>query len=187
MSRQVLGIVVVVLGLGGIATGCSYSRFVAQEENLSAQWGQVEHLLQRRSDLIPNLVETTKGLAQQQGDLFQSIADARTKMAGAATPSEKMAAASAESSAIGRLLVVVENDPTLKSDQTFLRTQNELVVTDNRIAAERKRYNDRARDYNTIRRTFPHNLTAALFGFKEYPYFDAPDSAKTVPSVDSKK
>jgi len=158
-----------------------------QEESVKAQWGQVENLLQRRSDLIPNLVETTKGFAQQEKDVFQSVADARARMAGAGTPSEKMAAASAESSALTRLLVVVENYPQLKSDQTFLRLQDELAGTENRIASERKRYNDRARDYNTTRRTFPNNLMASLFGFKEYPYFDAPDGAKTVPSVNFKK
>jgi LemA protein len=187
MSKQVLGILVVVLALGGVATGCSYNKFVMKDQAVKAQWAQVENQLQRRNDLIPNLVETTKGFAQQEKDVFQSVADARAKMAGATTTGEKIAAANAESSALARLLLVVENYPQLKSDQTFLRLQDELAGTENRLAAERGRYNDRARDYNTARESFPSNLTAGIFGFKEHPYFEAPDSAKAVPSVNFKK
>ena len=108
-------------------SGCSYNTFTTQEEAIKGQWGQVEILLQRRHDLIPNLVETTKGFAQQEKDVFQSIADARAKMAGAATPAEKMAAANAETSALARLLVVVEDYPQLKSDETFARLMDELA------------------------------------------------------------
>jgi LemA protein len=184
MIQRVLGVVVVVLVFGGIAAGCSYNKFTSQEEALKAQWGQVENQLQRRNDLIPNLVETTKGFAQQEKDVFQSVADARAKMAGASTPTETIAAANAESSALSRLILLVENYPQLKSDQTFLTLMTQLEGTENRIAAERLRYNDRVREYNQTRRAFPANITAAVFGFKEYPYFDAPASAEAVPKVD---
>jgi LemA protein len=166
------------------ASGCSYNRFTAQEEAIKAQWGQVENQLQRRNDLIPNLVETVKGFAQQERDVFEAIANARAQMAGATTPAEQIAAANAESSALGRLLVVVENYPDLKSNDTFARLMDELAGTENRLATERMRYNERLQEYNTLRRRFPSNLTAAVFGFEEYPYFDAPESAEAAPSVD---
>jgi LemA protein len=169
------------------ASGCSYNKFTTQEEAIKAQWGQVENQLQRRHDLIPNLVETVKGYAQQERDVFQAVADARAKMAGATTPAEKIAGANAESSALARLLVVVENYPQLKSNENFARLQDELAGTENRIATERMRYNERVQDYNTQRRKFPSNVTAKVFGFKEYPYFDAPADSKAAPKVDFKK
>jgi len=182
---KIIGVVVVVLLIGGIMSGCgTYNSFTRQEEAIKAEWSQVENQLQRRSDLIPNLVETTKGFAQQEQDVFKAVADARAKMAGAGTPSEKMAAANAESSALARLLVVVENYPQLKSDQTFMRLMDELSNTENRIAVARMRFNETTRTYNQTRRAFPANITASLFGFKEYPYFDAPESALTAPKVD---
>ena len=182
---RIVGIVVVVILLAGLANGCStYNRFTRQEEEIKTAWSQVENQLQRRSDLIPNLVETTKGLAQQEKDVFQGIADARAKMAGATTVNEKVAAANAESSALARLLVVVENYPQIKSDQAFLRLMDELSNSENMIAVARMRFNDATKEYNQTRRAFPANLTAMLFGFKEYAYFDAPESVKTVPKVD---
>ncbi len=184
MGRMIgLVLVVIVVGLAGTA-GCSYNRFATQEEAIKGQWGQVEVLLQRRSDLIPNLVETTKGLAQQEKDVFQAVADARAKMAGASTPEQKIEAAQAESSALARLLVVVENYPNIKSDQAYIRLMDQLEGSENRISAERGRYNERITEYNQNRRRFPANITANLFGFKEYPYFAAPAEAKTVPKVD---
>ena len=177
----------VVVGLVGAAvatSGCSYNRFVSQEEGIKAQWSQVENQLQRRNDLIPNLVESTKGFAQQERDVFQAIADSRAKLAGASTPDEKMVAANAQSSALARLLVVVENYPTLKSDATFARLMDELAGTENRIAVERMRYNETVQAYNTSRRQFPSNMTAGIFGFKEYQLFQAPESAKQAPKVD---
>src|SRR5690349_5718790 len=185
---KIVGLVVLlaVVGLGGSAA-CSYNKFATQEEGIKGQWGQVEVLLQRRSDLIPNLVETTKGLAQQEKDVFQAIADARAKMAGASTPEQKIAASQAESSALARLLVVVENYPTIKSDQAFIRLMDQLEGSENRISAERGRYNAQITEYNQQRRRFPANITASLLGFKEYPYFEAPESARTVPKVDFKK
>ena len=167
--------------------GCSYNKFTAQEEGIKGQWGQVEVQLQRRHDLIPNLVETTKAFAQQERDVYQSIADARAKMAGATTPAEKIAAANAESSALARLMVVVENYPQLKSNETFARLMDELAGTENRISSERGRYNAKIQEYNTTRRKFPSNITAGVFGFKEYPYFEAPADSKGAPKVDFKK
>ena len=149
--------VLVVLGLVGAAaatSGCSYNKFVSQEEGIKTQWAQVENQLQRRNDLIPNLVESTKGFAQQERDVFQAIADSRAKLAGASTPDQKMAAANEQSSALARLLVVVENYPTLKSDATFARLMDELAGTENRIAVERMRYNETVQAYNTARRSF---------------------------------
>jgi len=181
-QRRIVGIALVV-ALVGAGSGCSYNRFTTQEEAIKGAWGQVENDLQRRNDLIPNLVETVKGYAQQERDVFQAVADARAKMAGATTPADKIAAANAESSALGRLLVVVENYPQLKSNETFARLMDELAGTENRLATARMRYNDRILEYNTLRRKFPSNVTAKMFGFKEYPYFDAPPSAEVAPKV----
>lgn len=171
-------------GVVAASAGCSYNRFVSQEETIRAQWAQVENQLQRRNDLIPNLVETTKAFAQQERDVFQAVADSRARLAGATTPAEKIAAANEQSTALARLLAVVENYPTLKSDATFARLMDELAGTENRIAVERMRYNEAVQAYNTSRRQFPSNITAAIFGFKEYPLFQAPEAARQVPKVD---
>ena len=170
-----------------LLAGCSYNKFTAKEEEVKAQWAQVDNQLQRRNDLIPNLVETVKGFAQQEQTVFGQIADARARMAGAQTPEQKIEAANAETSALGRLFVVVENYPQLKSDAQFARLMDELSGTENRLAVERMRYNDRVREYDTMRRQFPANITAKMFGFKEYPYFQAPPDARAVPKVDFKK
>ena len=171
-----------------IVSGCSYNKFTANEEAIKAQWAQVENQLQRRNDLIPNLVESVKGFAAQESSVFGAIADARAKMAGAQTPTEKISAANAETSALGRLFVVVENYPNLKSDAQFARLMDELAGTENRLSVERMRYNDKVREFETLRRQFPSNVTAKLFGFKEnHPYFQAPADARAVPKVDFKK
>jgi LemA protein len=178
------------IGIVGLSTmaiassGCSYNTFVSQEETIKTQWAQVENQLQRRNDLIPNLVETAKGYAQQERDVFGAIADSRAKLAGAQTPEQRMAAANEQSAALARLLVVVENYPDLKSNQTFARLMDELAGTENRLAVERMRYNEAVQAYNTQRRSFPSNITAGIFGFKEHPLFQAPESAKQVPKVD---
>jgi LemA protein len=165
------------------SSGCSYNRFVSQEEAIKTQWSQVENQLQRRNDLIPNLVETTKGIAQQEKDVFGQIADSRAKMAGARTPEEQIQAANEQSAALARLLVVVENYPQLRSSESFNRLMDELSGTENRIAVERMRYNERVQEYNVARRQFPSNITASIFGFKEYPLFNAPPAAEQVPKV----
>ena len=164
-------------------SGCSYNRFVGQEEAIKAQWAQVENQLQRRNDLIPNLVETVRGYAQQEKDVFGQIADSRSKLAGARTPEDQIKAANEQSAALARLLVISENYPQLRSNESFNRLMDELSGTENRIAVERMRYNERVQEYNTARRRFPANLTAGIFGFKEYPLFNAPPEAERVPRV----
>src|SRR6266545_4402176 len=168
-------------------TGCSYNKFVGQEEAIKAQWAQVESQLQRRNDLIPNLVETTKGFAQHEESVYKDIADARAKLLAAKSPEETIAAANQQTSALGRLLAVVENYPNLKANEQFNRMMDELAGTENRLAIERMRYNERIQEYNTTRRRFPSNMTAKVFGFKEYPYYAAPPSSQAVPRVDFKK
>lgn len=169
------------------ASGCSYNRFVGEEEAIKAQWAQVENQLQRRNDLIPNLVETTKGFAQHEEGIYKELAEARAKLSGAKSPEEQIAAANQQSQALGRLLVVVENYPQLKANEQFNRLMDELSGTENRIAVERMRYNETVQKYNTSRRRFPANVTAKMFGFKEYPLFQAPADAKQVPKVDFKR
>ena len=181
--KRLVMTMLVVGAIGASASGCSYNRFTTQEEAIKGQWAQVENQLQRRSDLIPNLVETTKGYAQQEKDIFIAVADARAKMAGATTPAQKIEAANQESSALARLLVAVENYPQLKSDAIFARLMDDLAGTENRLATERGRYNDRVREYNTDRRKFPGNITAKMFSFVEYPYFEVAADAKAVPKV----
>jgi LemA protein len=167
--------------------GCSYNRFVNQEEAIKAQWAQVENQLQRRNDLIPNLVETVKGYAQHEEGVFKEVADARAQLLSAKSPEETIAAANRQTGALGRLLAVAENYPQLKANEQFNRLMDELSGTENRIAVERMRYNERVQDYNAARRQFPANMTAKVFGFKEYPYFQAPPDAKQVPRVNFTK
>src|SRR5947207_8822020 len=167
-------------------TGCSYNRFVGQEEAIKAQWAQVENQLQRRNDLIPNLVETVKGYAAHEQSVFKDIADSRSKLLAAKSPEETIQAANQQSSALGRLLAVVENYPQLKANEQFNRLMDELSGTENRIAVERMRYNEKIQEYNTSRRQFPANVTAKMFGFKEHPFFEAPPEAKQVPKVNFK-
>ena len=181
-TRARITLVLVCLAFAG--SGCSYNRFTGTEEAIKSQWGQVQNQLQRRNDLIPNLVETTKGFAQQEKDVFTAVAASREKLAGARTPEDTIKAANEQSAALSRLLVVVENYPQLKSDQTFMRLMDELAGTENRITTERMRYNERVQEYNTLRRGFPSNVTAKVFGFKEYPYFEAPPAAQQAPKVD---
>ena len=168
-------------------TGCSYNSFVKQEVAIKAQWAQVENQLQRRNDLIPNLVETVKGYAQHEEGVFKEIADARSQLLNAKSPEESITAANRQTSALGRLLAVVENYPNLKANEQFNRLMDELSGTENRLAVERMRYNERVQEYDTSRRQFPANITARMFGFKEYPFFAAPAEAKQVPKVDFKK
>ncbi len=186
MTRTIrtAGVLALLCVVAVVAPGCSYNQFVAQEEGIRAQWAQVENQLQRRNDLIPNLVETTKGVAQQERDVFGQIAESRAKLAGAQTPEQTMQAANEQSAALARLLVIVENYPQLRSNETFNRLMDELAGTENRIAVERMRYNEQVQAYNTLRRQFPSNITASIFGFREYEVFNAPPEAERVPKVD---
>src|SRR6476661_5051132 len=140
-------------------TGCSYNKFVSQEEAIKAQWAQVQNQLQRRNDLIPNLVESVKGYAQHEESVYKDIADARSKLLAAKSPDETIQAANQQTSALGRLLAVVENYPQLRANEQFNRLMDELSGTENRIAVERMRYNEKVQAYNTSRRQFPANVT----------------------------
>lgn len=185
MKRSKVGVHVLAAALvAATLSGCSYNKFTAQEEAIKAQWGEVQNQLLRRNDLIPNLVETVKGFAAQEKEIFTRIAASREKLAGATTPAETIEAANEQSSALSRLLVVVENYPVLKSDVNFQRLMDELSGTESRIAVARGRYNERIQEYNTTRRRFPSNMTAKIFGFDEYPYFEAPKDAQQAPKVD---
>ena len=158
---------------------------VAKNEEVKAAWSQVDIVLQRRADLIPNLVETVKGYAKQEQTVFGDIAKARSALLSARSPQEKIAANGQLDGALGRLLLVVENYPQLKSNENFLRLQDELAGTENRIAVERKRYNDALQDYNTFIGLFPNSVWAGMAGFKRNDaYFAASEGAKTVPKVD---
>jgi LemA protein len=172
-------VIAVTVGL----SGCSYNKFTTQEEAIKAQWAQVQNQLQRRNDLIPNLVESVKGFAAHEAGVFKDIADARSRLLAAKTPQETIEAANQQTSALGRLLAIVESYPQLKANEQFNRLMDELSGTENRLATERMRYNERVQEYNTQRRRFPSNVTAKMFGFKEYPYFEVPAEAKQVPKV----
>src|SRR5213594_1663127 len=169
MTRRTLLQIAVVATVALPLGGCSYNRFVGQEEAIKAQWAQVENQLQRRNDLIPNLVETVKGYAAHEEGVFKEIAESRSKLLAAKSPEETIQAANQQTAALGRLLAIAENYPNLKANEQFNRLMDELAGTENRIAVERMRYNERVQEYNTSRRQFPSNLTARVFGFKEYP------------------
>src|ERR1700676_2770371 len=157
---------------------------VSKNESVKAAWSQVDIVLQRRSDLIPNLVETVKGYAQQEQTVFGDIAKARSALLSAGTPSDKIAANQQLDGALGRLLLIVENYPQLKSNENFLRLQDELAGTENRIAVERKRYNDALQDYNTYVGLFPNNIFARWSGFqRNNAYFTASESSREAPKV----
>jgi LemA protein len=177
-------LVVVVLVLFGQYVGVK-NQLVAKDQAVKSAWSQVDIVLQRRADLIPNLVETVKGYAQQEVTVFGDIAKARSALLSAQTPSDKIAANQQLDNALGRLLVVVENYPQLKSNENFLRLQDELAGTENRIAVERKRYNDTLQDYNTYVLQFPNSIYARWAGFKQNPaYFQATEGSRQVPKVD---
>jgi LemA protein len=161
----------------------NYNRFVKMDVAIKAAWSQVENQLQRRYDLIPNLVETVKGYAKQEKDVLVEVTNARSRVGGAGTVPDKIAANNELSSALSRLMVVVERYPDLKSNQNFLKLQDELAGTENRIAVERMRYNETVKVYNEAIRTFPSNFVASMFGFKEAAFFEAPKEAKAAPKV----
>ena len=168
----------------GSSSVSKYNRLVTLDESIRAAWAQVENVLQRRNDLIPNLVNTVKGYATHEKEIFENVAKARAQLAGAQTINDKVKANLAMESALGRLLAIVENYPDLKANQNFLALQDELAGTENRIAVERMRYNEVVQQYNILVKTFPSNLVARLtgFGIKEV-YFKATEGAKEVPKV----
>lgn len=178
-----LYIILGVLALLLVWSVSTYNNFITQSNSIDAQWKQVEVQYQRRYDLIPNLVNSTKGLMAQEQKVFGDIAQARTKYGQAQNPEAKVQAANQLDSALSRLLVVVENYPQLKSDQAVLSLMDELSGTENRIAVERRRYNDQVRAFNTSIATFPGNVFAGVFGFKPRTYFNATTGSENAPQV----
>ena len=199
MTQRRIWLLCLVIFVATTASGCSYNTLTTKHENVKGKWANVETQLQRRSDLLNNLIETAKLAGVQEQEVFGKIAEARSKLLNASqqapqgeggdkTPEQKQAVIDAANSfggTIGRLLVLQENYPQLKSNENFLKAQDELVGTENRIATARKDYNDGVQDYNTTRAKFPTVISAKLFGFKEEPYFKAEEGATTVPKIDS--
>jgi LemA protein len=185
---KVLLIVVVVILVAGLAFAGKYvgirNELATDKEAVAGAWSQVDVALQRRADLIPNLVETVKGYAKHEEGVMAAIASARAALIGAKTPQEKIAANTQLDGALGRLLVVVENYPNLKANENFLRLQDELAGTENRIAVERRKYNEKVQTYNTKIQLFPNNIVASMSGFaREDAYFKTDAGARTAPKV----
>ena len=181
-------VIVVILVVLALILGSSYvgrrNQMAVKREAVNAAWAQVDVVLQRRADLIPNLVQTVKGFAVHEEQVFSEIAQARSALIGARTPADKIAANGALDSALSRLLVITENYPQLKSNENFLRLQDELAGTENRIAVERRRYNEVVQDYNTFIATFPNSLVASMSGFtRNDAYFKTEEGARTAPKV----
>ena len=185
---KVLIVMVLIVALVAFMLGSAYftrrNQMAIKREAVNAAWAQVDVVLQRRADLIPNLVETVKGYALQEQKVFGDIAAARAALVGAKTPTDKIAANGQLDSALSRLLVIVENYPQLKSNENFMRLQDELAGTENRIAVERRRYNETVQDYNTYISLFPNSLVASLAGFtRNDAYFKTDEGARQTPKV----
>jgi LemA protein len=175
------------IGVGALLamqlSGCGYNQLVAQRESIDAAWAQVENQLQRRNDLIPNLVEVTKGYAKHEKEIFEAVAEARAKLIGARSRDEQIEAANQVSSALSRLLAISEAYPQLKADAQFARLSDELAGTENRISTERRRYNETVQAFNTSIKRFPTLIFAGCLGFEPAKYFEAPEAAQAVPRV----
>jgi LemA protein len=183
MKKQwwiVLAVVVLVLFYGW----SMYNGFVGKNEAVDGQWAQVETVYQRRFDLIPNLVSSVQGIFNQEQEVFGALAEARTRYSGAGTVDEKAAAATQVESALGRLLVIVENYPNLRSSESVNDLMSQLEGSENRISTERRRFNDAVRDLNIAVKRFPGNIVASIFGFGERGYFEAAEGAENAPKVD---
>jgi len=177
------GVAVLLVLVVGLSLMGRYNGMVKQNEQINNAWAQVKVVLQRRADLIPNLVETVKGYAAHEKEIFESVAAARGRLAGATTPQEAAAANAGLTASLGRLLAIAENYPTLKANENFIRLQDELAGTENRVAVERRTYNEAVRAYNAGIKTFPNNFVSGFFGFKERDYFEADEAAQAVPKV----
>ncbi len=199
MIQRRLMLLAVLVFVAAISGGCGYNTLTTKHENVKAKWANVETQLQRRSDLLNNLIETAKLAGVQEQEVFGKIAEARSKLLNATqaapqgeggdkSPEQKQAVIDAANSfggTVGRLLVLQEAYPQLRSNDNFLKAQDEVVGTENRIAVARKDYNDAIQDYNTTMKSFPTVISAKLYGFKEEPYFKAEEGAATVPKIDS--
>lgn len=175
-------VLLLVLGLYAYITG-TYNSLVSLNQEVKAAWAQVENQLQRRMDLIPNYVEIVKGYAKHEREVFIEVTKARSRVAGATTPSQTIEGNNQLTAALSRLLLVVERYPNLKANENFIRLQDELAGTENRIAVERMRYNEAVLKYDKLVQYFPSNIIARIFGFTEAPYFAAPEEAKQPPKV----
>lgn len=181
MKWIVVVVIIVLLAIWGIG---KYNSFISKNEAITGQWAQVDAQLQRRFDLIPNIVSAVKGITKQEQTVFGEIADARTRYAGAQTTDEKAEAATQVESALGRLLVITENYPTLQSSQSFRDLTVSLEGTENRISVERMKYNDLVQNFNASVKRFPSSVIASMAGVHERSYFEVSDVAKEVPKVD---
>ena len=179
----VIGIVILVIAVPLLFFWGTYNRLVAMDEGVKGAWAQVENQLQRRYDLIPNYVETVKGYAKHEEEVFLKVTEARSKVGQAGPISEKIAANNELSSALARLMVVVERYPDLKANANFIRLQDELAGTENRIAVERRRFNEKVRIFNTKIRSFPTNLIAGMLGFEKATFFEVPEEKQEAPKV----
>jgi LemA protein len=186
LAAVIITVVVVAIILVSTLIG-TYNSLVTMNEEVQTALSQIDNQLQRRNDLIPNLVETVKGYAAHENEIFQSIAEARSKLMGAGTMQERADADAEVRSALNRLMVIVENYPNLKADASFRQLSDELAGTENRIAAARRDYNNIARDYNTRIRRFPSSIIAGIFNFERFEYFEAQEGAREVPNVDFSK
>jgi LemA protein len=184
ITLGIVGVLVVVILMVFGSYVSAKNQMVAKDQNVKAAWSEVDVQLQRRADLIPNLVETVKGFTKEESTVFGDIANARAGMLNAQGPAAKIAANGQLDSALGRLLMLTENYPQLRSSEQFMRLQDELAGTENRVSVARKRYNDSLQDYNTFILQFPNSIWAGMAGFsKNDAYFAASPTAKTVPSV----
>ena len=182
MKKILLVLLAVVVLIGGTLMG-SYNGLVSANEQVTGQWSQVENQLQRRNDLIPNLVNTVKGYAAHETQVYADVANARANLAGARNVSDAAAASGELDGALSRLLAIAENYPDLKSNTNFLQLQDELAGTENRIAVARRDYNQSVQTFNAKIKSFPTNILAGMFGFTDRDYFKADEGAKTVPQV----
>ena len=186
MKKSTISIIVVIVILIAIIAGLvsSYNGVVSLSEEVDNKFATIDTMLQRRADLIPNLVNTVKGYTNQEQAVIDSVTDARAKLAGANSVEEKANADQELTSALNNLLVVVENYPDLKSSQNFINLSDELAGTENRIATARKDYNDAVKEYNTKIKRFPTNIVSGMFGYGEKEYFQASEGSEEVPTVD---
>lgn len=182
-ALTIIGIVLLAILIPFLYLKGTYNSLVTMDEGVKAAWAQVENQLQRRYDLIPNYVETVKGYAKHEKDVFLKVTKARSKVGQAGAISEKIAANNQLSSALARLLVVVERYPDLKANTNFIRLQDELAGTENRVSVERRRFNEAVRVYNTKIRSFPTNLIAGMFRFEKATFFEVPKEKQEVPKV----
>jgi len=179
VAAVIIGLILV-LAIMAVST---YNSLARKDVQVGETWAEIDNMLLRRNDLIPNLVETVKGYATHEKSLFENIANARAKLAGSATIPDKIGASNELSGFLGRLLAIAENYPQLKANENFLKLQDELAGTENRIAVSRTRYNEAVKNFNTALRVFPSNIMAGIVGYEKKTFFEVPDTSKEVPQV----